>query len=47
MRILEDHQYRTGAGEGLHLQGECFQRSLPALLRGELDRGIASIVRQR
>ena len=47
MRILEDHQHRAGAGQGFHLQDECFQRSLPALLRGELERGIASIVRQR
>src|SRR5262249_19212194 len=26
---------------------ECFQRSLPALLRSEFDCGIASVVRQR
>src|SRR5215469_6620319 len=47
MRILEDHQHRTGAGQSFHLSGECLQRSLPALLRSELDRGIASVVRQR
>src|SRR5262245_22816998 len=47
MRILEDHQHRSGAGQGFYLRDECFQRSLPALLRGELDRGITSIVRQR
>src|SRR6516162_3876312 len=47
MRILEDHEHRREAGQGFYLRDECFQRSLPALLRGELDRGIASIVRQR
>ena len=46
MRILEDHQHRTLACQGLHLRNERFQRSLPALLRGQIERGIASIVRQ-
>jgi hypothetical protein len=47
MRILEDHQHRRGVGQGFHLQDECLQRSLPALLRGKLDCGVAPIMRQR
>src|SRR5262245_4071091 len=47
MRILEYHQHRSGAGRGCSLRDECFQRSLPGLLWGALERGIASIVWQR
>jgi hypothetical protein len=47
MRILEDHQRRTEAGQGLHLQNERVQRSLPTLLRGQFECRIASIARQR
>ena len=47
MRILEDHQHRILPRQRLHLRNERFQRSLPALLRGQIERGIASVVRQR
>ena len=44
MRILEDHKHRTETCECLDLRGKGFQRSLAALLRRQLKRGIASIV---
>jgi hypothetical protein len=47
MRILEDHQHRIGARQRLQLRNKRCQRSLPALLRGEVERRIASIIRQR
>src|SRR5262245_19545790 len=48
MYILKDHQHWILPCQGLHLGNERFQRSLSALLRGQLvERGIASIVRQR
>src|SRR5262245_64614626 len=47
MRILEYAQHRSGAGQGFYLRDECFQRSLPALLRSDLGCGIASVVWQR
>ena len=47
MRVLEDHQHRTLARQRLHLRNERLQRSLPALRRGQIERGIAAIVRQR
>ena len=47
MRILEDHQHRISACQPRKLCGQGFQRSLPALFRGQLERGITSIVRQR
>ena len=47
MRILEDDQHRTLARQGLHLRDERVQRSFPALLGCQFERGIASIVRQR
>jgi hypothetical protein len=47
MRILEDHQHRIGARQGLHLRNERLQRTLPALLRGQIECGITSIIRQR
>ena len=47
MRILEDHQHRILPRQRLDLRSERFQRSLPALLRGQFERGIASVVRQR
>jgi hypothetical protein len=47
LRILEDHQNWTGARQSLDLRNERLLRSLPALLRGQLDLRVASIVRQR
>ena len=47
MRILEDDQHRVLARQGLHLRDERVQRSFPALLGSQLERGIAPIVRQR
>ena len=47
MCILKDHQHWTLARQDLHLRRERFKRSLSALLRGEVERGIATIVRQR
>ena len=47
MRILEDHQHRTGAGQALDLRDERVHRSLPALLRGQFECGIAPVVGQR
>ena len=47
MRILENHQHRIGCRQRLQLRGKRFQRFLPPLLRGQFERGIASIVRQR
>ena len=47
MRILEDHQHRILARQRLHLRNQRLQRSLPALRRGQIERGIASVVRQR
>jgi hypothetical protein len=44
MRILDDHQNRFGAHQGLHLQNERFQRPLSALLRRQFERGIAPII---
>ena len=34
-------------GQRFQLRAECFQRFLPALLRRQFERGIASVVRQR
>ena len=47
MHILEDHQHRIGSRQRLQLRSERFQRFLPPLLRGQFERRIASIVRQR
>ena len=47
MRILEDHQHRLQAGQFRELRRQRFQRSLPALLRGQVERGIPSIVWER
>ena len=47
VRILEDHQHRILPRQRLHLRNERFQRSLPALLGGQFERRIASVVRQR
>ena len=47
MRILEDHQHRLLSSQSRELCRQGFQRSLSALLRGQVERGIASIVRQR
>ena len=47
MRILEDHQHRLLACQSRELRRQRFQRSLPALFRGQLERGIASIIRER
>jgi hypothetical protein len=45
MRILEDHQDGILLCQGLDLGNERLQRSLPPLFRGEVEHGIASIVR--
>ena len=47
MRILEDHQHRILPRQRFHLGSERFQRSLSPLLWGQIERGIASVVRQR
>ncbi len=47
MCILEDDQHGLLACHSSNLYRQGFQRSLPALLRVQLERGIASIVRQR
>jgi hypothetical protein len=47
MCILEDHQYRLLACQPSKLAGQDFQRSLPPPFRGQLKRGIPSIIRQR
>ena len=47
MRILEDHQHRLLSATVPPLVSERFQRFLPAPLRGQFERWIASIVRQR
>ena len=47
MYILEDHQHRLLACQSRELRGQGLQRSLPALLRSQFERGIASIIRQR
>ena len=47
MCILEDHQHRILARQGLDLWNERFQRSLPTLLRCQFERRITSVVRQR
>ena len=47
MRVLEDHQHRALARQRFHLRNERLQRSLPTLGRGQIERGIASIIRQR
>ncbi len=47
VHILEDHQHRLPACQPRELRHQRFQRSLPALFRGQLERGIASIIRQR
>ena len=47
MCILEDHQQRILARQGLDLRNERFKRSLPALLRRQFERWITSVIRQR
>ena len=47
MHILEDHQQGTSFSQRLDLRAECFKCLLSALLRGEFERGVASVVRQR
>src|SRR5262245_54500580 len=47
MRILEDHQHRSSACEGLDLRDEGFQRSLSALQRVQRESGVAPVVRKR
>jgi hypothetical protein len=44
VRILEDRQHRIGACQRLQLPNQRFQRFLPALLRGKIERRIASII---
>ena len=47
MHVLEDHQYRLGLRQRLQLRGECLQRLLSPLLRGQFQRWITSVVWQR
>ena len=47
MGVLEDHQHRVKARQGLHLRNERIERSLPPLLRGQIECGVASIVWKR
>jgi hypothetical protein len=47
MCILEDHEHRILACQGLQLPNERFHCSLPALLRSQFVCGIAPIVPQR
>ena len=47
MRVLENHQYRLRSRQYLNLSGKCFQCSLSSLLRGQVKRWVAAIVRQR
>ena len=44
MHILKDHQHWILTRQRLHLRGERFKRSLPALLRTQLQRWIAPII---
>src|SRR6476660_1028448 len=44
MYILEGHQHRLLACQSRNLRCQGFQRSLSALFRGQIKRGIASIV---
>src|SRR5262249_16054601 len=45
--ILEDHQDRTGTGQQLDLYIERFERSVPPLRGGQVERGISPIVGER
>jgi hypothetical protein len=47
MRILQDHQYRLFACKRLDRPTQRFKGLLPTLLRRQVERAIASIVRQR
>ena len=47
MHILENHQHRIRSRQCLHLRSKCFYGSLSSLLRSQIERWIASIVRQR
>ena len=47
MRIFDDHQHRLLSSQSRELCRQRFQRSLPALLRVQIERRIASIIRQR
>ncbi len=47
MRVLQDHQDRGPARNRLDPADQRFKRLLPALLRGEVQRGMAAVFRQR
>jgi hypothetical protein len=47
MPILQDHQHRTLARQGLDLAKERIERSLPTLVRREAKHWVAAIVRKR
>jgi hypothetical protein len=47
MRVLDDHQHRILPGQRLHLANKRFEGFLPTLLGGQIECGIAAIVRQR
>ena len=47
MCILEDHQHGRLARQRLGLCNERLHRSLPTLLRGKVEHGIASVVPKR
>ena len=47
MHVLEEHQRRTFPRELFDLGKECLERSLSALLWGQIEFGIATIVGKR
>ena len=44
MGVLQDHQDRALARQRFHLRNERLERSLPAVRRGQVQRGIAAIL---
>src|ERR1700730_8434805 len=47
MRILEDHQHGILACQSRELRHQCFERSLPALFRGQIERRVSCIILER
>jgi hypothetical protein len=45
--IFDEHQHWSLSSQFRKLRGQGFQRSLPALLRCQFERGIASVVGQQ
>jgi hypothetical protein len=44
VRIVKDHQYRVSPRQRLDLRSERFQRSLPPLLRVQIERGVTTVI---